>query len=266
MADLRTDYKDDILDLTQNTQRKYRMITNDDGTVSFEDVTVYSQIGDSFGAADVNTITENMTANNGTSFNFSYNEETGEYGYIAEVEGADTFFPFSNAKALYEALKYSGLVTEDMTYNEMLEALSEYFPESLNLNLLSVDDWELVPGTGAIGTFTTDPFYLKCGDNSKATWIQTKNTYNVGKFKNLHIAGQAYSANVNVKFNVQLINADSGAADVAFSQGSLSGTPSFDEYIDVSTLSPTADYYIKVSTGQYTTTWTRFDTFRLENS
>jgi len=56
MADLRTDYKDDILDLTQNTQRKYRMITNDDGTVSFEDVTVYSQIGDSFGAAELNAI------------------------------------------------------------------------------------------------------------------------------------------------------------------------------------------------------------------
>lgn len=53
---LRTDYKDDILDLTQNTQRKYRMITNADGTVSFEDVTVYSQVGDSFGAFELNQI------------------------------------------------------------------------------------------------------------------------------------------------------------------------------------------------------------------
>lgn len=53
---LRTDYKDDILDLTQNTQRKYRMITNADGTVSFEDVTAYSQVGDSFGAADINSL------------------------------------------------------------------------------------------------------------------------------------------------------------------------------------------------------------------
>lgn len=54
---LKTNYKDDILDLTQNTQRKYRMITNDDDTVSFEDVTEYSQVGDSFGGADVNAIT-----------------------------------------------------------------------------------------------------------------------------------------------------------------------------------------------------------------
>lgn len=55
MADLlRTDYKDDILNTDVNTQRKYRMVQNDDGTVSFEDVTEYEQIGDSFSAADIN--------------------------------------------------------------------------------------------------------------------------------------------------------------------------------------------------------------------
>ena len=57
MADLRTDYKDDILDISKNEKRKYNMITNSDGTVSFEDVTEYSQVGDSFGGADVNAIT-----------------------------------------------------------------------------------------------------------------------------------------------------------------------------------------------------------------
>lgn len=34
-------------------------------------------------------------------------------------------------KKLYEALQYSGLVTEDMTYNEMLEVLSNTYPEKL---------------------------------------------------------------------------------------------------------------------------------------
>ena len=59
MADLlRTDYKDDILNTEVNTQRKYRMVQNDDGTVSFEDVTKYSQVGDSFGAADINKTNE----------------------------------------------------------------------------------------------------------------------------------------------------------------------------------------------------------------
>lgn len=56
MADLRTDYKDDLLDTSVNTQRNYRMITNDDGTVSFVDETVYTQNGDTFGASEVNQI------------------------------------------------------------------------------------------------------------------------------------------------------------------------------------------------------------------
>lgn len=60
MVDLRTDFKDDILDITENSQRKYRMITNDDGTVSFVDETVYTQVGDSFGAGDVNNMTSRL--------------------------------------------------------------------------------------------------------------------------------------------------------------------------------------------------------------
>lgn len=55
---LKTDYKDDVLDTSKNTQRKYQMIQNDDGTVSFVDVTEYSQVGDSFGAADINATNE----------------------------------------------------------------------------------------------------------------------------------------------------------------------------------------------------------------
>lgn len=61
MADtLKNDYTDDVLDTSANTLRKYQMIQNDDGTVSFVDVTEYSQIGDSFGAADVNAIAEKV--------------------------------------------------------------------------------------------------------------------------------------------------------------------------------------------------------------
>ena len=54
METLKTNYKDDILDTSANTQRKYRIVNNADGTISLEDVTVYTQNGDSFGAADIN--------------------------------------------------------------------------------------------------------------------------------------------------------------------------------------------------------------------
>lgn len=54
MADLKITYKDDILDTSVNERRKYQMIQNEDGTVSFVDVTEYSQEGDSFGSLDIN--------------------------------------------------------------------------------------------------------------------------------------------------------------------------------------------------------------------
>lgn len=64
MADLlRTDYKDDVLNTEVNTQRKYQMITNDDGTVSFIDVTDYAQVGDGFGGAVVNAQNEALANN-----------------------------------------------------------------------------------------------------------------------------------------------------------------------------------------------------------
>lgn len=57
MTDLKTNYVDDVLDTSKNEKRKYRMETNEDGTVSFVDVTEYIQVGDSFGSKDVNEIT-----------------------------------------------------------------------------------------------------------------------------------------------------------------------------------------------------------------
>lgn len=50
---LSTNFQDDVL-ASSNSKRKYNMIHNSDGTVSFEDVTVYSQEGSDFGAKEVN--------------------------------------------------------------------------------------------------------------------------------------------------------------------------------------------------------------------
>ena len=60
MAILPTNFKDDILDTSVNTRRKYRMYENADGTVEFEDVTEYSQVGSEFGAGQINDINEEV--------------------------------------------------------------------------------------------------------------------------------------------------------------------------------------------------------------
>ena len=56
MADLQTNYLDDILAQSMNGKRKYR-ITRADGTfeeVTLEDVSEYEQVGSNFGAGDIN--------------------------------------------------------------------------------------------------------------------------------------------------------------------------------------------------------------------
>lgn len=53
IPNLPVNFKDDIL-AASNPKRKYRQTANDDSTVSFEDVTNYSQEGSEFGAKEVN--------------------------------------------------------------------------------------------------------------------------------------------------------------------------------------------------------------------
>ena len=70
---LKENYKDDILDVSVNTKRKYRMTENPDGTVSFEDETVYTQEGDSFGASDMNATNGKVNALEGDIDNINDN-------------------------------------------------------------------------------------------------------------------------------------------------------------------------------------------------
>lgn len=62
MADLPTNLKDDILDSSVNIRRRYRMIENPDGTVEFEDMTEYSQVGDEYGAGLINETNRQVNA------------------------------------------------------------------------------------------------------------------------------------------------------------------------------------------------------------
>lgn len=54
IPNLPTNFKDDILNTSVNQKRKYQQTYNNDGSVSFQDVTTYRQIGSEFGASQVN--------------------------------------------------------------------------------------------------------------------------------------------------------------------------------------------------------------------
>ena len=65
---LRTDYKDDILPAEG---RKYSLISNPDGTTSIADVTQYTQVGDNYGAADINLLNSIVNTLNATGVDLS---------------------------------------------------------------------------------------------------------------------------------------------------------------------------------------------------
>lgn len=80
--ELPVDFKDDVLQAAMAGKRKYRVIQNEDGTISLDDVTEYSQIGNSYGAAQMNAT--NMAVNE----SFDKNKVIDSLGDIAANEQA----------------------------------------------------------------------------------------------------------------------------------------------------------------------------------
>lgn len=127
---LATDFKDDIMQDTMNGKRRYRMVNNTDGTVSFEDATDYEQVGNAYGAGQINAtneavnqsvdsnklvkelstisaitqegyvpdalavkeLNESLTASDNLKFQFATDGE-GNYGYLG---ADDSFIPFKS--------------------------------------------------------------------------------------------------------------------------------------------------------------------------
>ncbi len=100
MADLKTNYKDDIPAESENEKRRYNVIHNADGTITLEDATEYTQKGDDFGAADINATNAKVNElNSGLSdIDVRYNSETGAPEW--SPRGADTWSPFRNEPVL----------------------------------------------------------------------------------------------------------------------------------------------------------------------
>ena len=155
MADLPTNYYDDILSASMNGKKKFRLTYRNGETeeVTIEDISEYDQYGSKFGAGDINKTNqavnekfdsddvvdpmlatesgyaadakltgdalkeqkENLTASNGVPFKFGVNEN-GEYGHIvADSEGADTFRPFKDLVRDTPATALASDLTEGRT-------------------------------------------------------------------------------------------------------------------------------------------------------
>lgn len=92
MADLKTNYVDDQLNASANQLRKYQQIKNDDGTVSFVDVTDYTATGTSFGASDINATNTAVNKNTAdiSSLNLKMDLVRSHVGMIVQSTTLDT--------------------------------------------------------------------------------------------------------------------------------------------------------------------------------
>ena len=80
---LKEDYKDDIIAVSEE-RRKYRMITNSDGTVSFVDATEYQQRGTNYGAGDVNKTNIAINLINKYLSNLTVQKTSTQGGWVVE--------------------------------------------------------------------------------------------------------------------------------------------------------------------------------------
>lgn len=85
---LPVDFRDDILSESMNNRRRYQMINNSDGTVSFVDVTEYEQVGSVFGQAQINAIcaaVNGLTDSVSDAFSEEKNYEVGDYAIYENI-------------------------------------------------------------------------------------------------------------------------------------------------------------------------------------
>ncbi len=82
---LKTDYKNDILNVSVNTDRRFQQVDNGDGTLSFVDVTTYQTVGDVFGASDINSTNAQVNSNS-SSISSNYSRISAVLGDLAKYE------------------------------------------------------------------------------------------------------------------------------------------------------------------------------------
>lgn len=197
---LPVNFKDDVLASSMDGKRRYNMITNSDGTVSFEDVTTYSQEGSNFGSAQINntngaintinnnvldTIEEISANTSGGKFagalalknvnnSFVSNIYVGKDGKLHKVQGgADSVLPFSSS--IKEIVVVSGMI--GTSWSTLANIKNNYFVAFAN-----------------DVTVNNNSEYFNIADST----LSVKKACNILKFDNNGITEKKYSANETI--------------------------------------------------------------------
>lgn len=158
MATLKTDYTDDVLNASKNKLRKYQQITNDDGTVSFVDVTDYTTVGSELAASNINAITTQINTN--TSAISSLNESLTNspriyhyYGLLYNSDGDSSSAGYGTATIILFA---NGLAQIDYSYKITSISSISTFLHGLNRDYLtSTCGVTITPMSGGVVSYYT---------------------------------------------------------------------------------------------------------------
>ena len=145
---------------------------------------------------------------------------------------------------LYEALKYSGLVTPDMTKEQMLEALGDYFPQYVflfNMNYPTKDE---------IWTYTTTGTVQHNKDDGNGGWSvytingsctrKTKLKYPC-KYRYLTVRWELWDNDPKISFSMNYLG------KTVTRTGNSYRYDTFEDTIDLSGMSPFLEDYVTIS-------------------
>lgn len=215
----------------------------------------------------IEEVNGHLIASDNVPFRFGVNSK-GEYGYIiTNVEGADTVIPFSNeasyAAALYNALKPSGLVNANMTFNQLIAVVASQNPTTYSLIR---SGWTVGSAGGAItssvssnNSEVTLRIASQTGMNAYAYY--TSPAINLSSFKTLTLQGSSFKVTGNpygsddYRPKVKLLNASGAEVTTIYAHPNYdtgNTTYTINTSYDCSSLS--GNYYLRLQLFSYSST------------
>lgn len=177
------------------------------GCISDSKYVAYDNTGTGLSATNAqDAITElngKLIASDNVPFRFGVNSN-GEYGYIiTNPAGADTVIPFSSeasyAASLYNALKPSGLVNANMTFNQLIAVVASQNPTTYSLIrsgwTVGTAGGAITPSASSNGSAVTLKIASQTG--MKAYAYYTSPAINLSSFKTLTLQGSSYKVTGN---------------------------------------------------------------------
>ena len=212
------------------------------------------------------TLNGKLIASDNVPFRFGVNSN-GEYGYIiTNPAGADTVIPFSSeasyAAALYNALKPSGLVNANMTFNQLIAVVASQNPATYSLIrsgwTVGTAGGAITPSASSNGSAVTLKIASQTGKSSYVYY--TSPAINLSSFKTLTLQGSSYKVTGNpygsddYRPKVKLLNASGVEVTTLYAH------PNYDRENTTSTIntsyncsSLSGNYYLRLQLFSYST-------------